>query len=210
MRDLKRAAKEGPHQFIVSVSHLPRRHPLAIAGFCGSLALVLVFLGVYETHQEINMLRPQITNVQRGDPCVQLSQANGSNEVRVHRLTERCIVFLNGIAPLVSTKLACAIVEKGGYVCRALKSEEVVPSTGNSPHSHPGPSGGHAGHHGNSGQKHQLLPPSEPLAPAPPVSESPGNSGETPGATHGVKACVEVVTSACIKAETPELPSLHP
>jgi hypothetical protein len=233
MRELWRTLREEPHDIFDALSMFPRRHPLWIAGTIAGVAAFFLVVGTIEfssLQSEVKVLRPQITNIQRGDPCVQLSQANGSNRARVHRLTKRCVGFLNGIAPLVSTTLACAIIEKGGYRCLALpanskptpsssksgSSEGVVPSTGNSPHSQPGPPS-HGGPHGGHGHSGHSAPPSSPTPapePSPPASESaaplPGNSGSTPAAENakGLGACVEVVVSACVKAEA-ELP-LHP
>jgi hypothetical protein len=103
--------------------------------------------------------------------------------------------------------------KNGGGVLRAASPPEgVVTSNGHAPSSQPGPpSGGHSGGSGHSGH-HAPLTPSPTPAPAPPVSENatplPGSSGDGESANRGVKACVEVIASACVKAEA-ELP-LHP
>lgn len=221
------------HEFFDTVLLFPKRHPFWIAGTIAGLVLAAALIGgaaeVLNLRNEVTVQRTQVTRLQTGDPCVQLAQANGSNRERVERLTRRCIVFLDGIGPLVSTKLACAIVEKGGYRCKALplnskptpsspqsgSSKGVVDSNGHAPSSQPGPPS-HGGHHGGSKGAHhahhtpasQPSPAPAPVAPAPELPPAPGNSGTTPGGEHGVKACVEVVVSACVKAETPEPPPI--
>lgn len=219
MDDLRKASTEGIGVFLDSLAHFPRRHPFWIAGTAlGLVAGYFLIAGVFEAKRDINILKPQITQIRRGDPCVALAQTSPEKAKQARLLTSRCVSFLDGIAPFVSTKLACAIVEKGGYVCKALP---VIPDSGkrnggeaqtpSNAGQQPGPPSG--GHHGGSKGTHHAPPKHEPTAdpapaaPAPePPSPAPGNSGGTPGGEHGVKACVEVVVSACVNAETPALP----
>lgn len=65
--------------------------------------------------------RSDVREAQRFDPCVSLSEAvaHNADARRLAELTVECKLFLNGLAPLVTVKLACAFIHKGGYVCPA-------------------------------------------------------------------------------------------
>lgn len=107
-------------------------------------------------------------------------------------------------------------------IVTGLKRGHRAPPGGDAlqPASHAGqqsrpPKGGHGGKHGAAPPKphHHPKPPqapspvppapSPPAAPAAPAQPEPGNSGNGASAEHGVKACVDVAVSACVKAELP-------
>jgi len=98
----------------------------------------------------------------------------------------------------------------------------IEPAMSDSPAGKPGgrpPRGGQAGG-GKQGaaRKPRQPKPSEPQpqpspqpsssavpSPAPTPAPEPGNSGQTPAPEAGVKACVDLIVSACVKAEPPHL-----
>jgi hypothetical protein len=177
------------------------------------LFVAIVGLGVYlANHRENRTTEKKVTRIEAASPCLNYPQS---------KLCHRS--FSRAIETITSDQVCAlfAVIHVVPMDCREIaarqhrrsSSREVVPSTGNSPHSQPSPpSGGHKGTpRGTKQPPKSSAPPSH--AKSPPgetdtqTPTSPGNSGNTPGAEHGVKACVEVAVSACIKAEA--LP-LHP
>jgi hypothetical protein len=66
----------------------------------------------------------RITRAEKFDPCVSLSEAVANKAAdRIKPLTRECREFLNGIGPLVTIKLSCAIIEKARYICPAPGTE---------------------------------------------------------------------------------------
>lgn len=63
MRDLREAAKEGRTALLHSLAHFPQRHPFLIAGAVGSIAIGLLALGLQETKSDVNVLKPQVTQI---------------------------------------------------------------------------------------------------------------------------------------------------
>lgn len=62
----------------------------------------------------------RIARAEKFDPCVSLSEAVANKATdRIKPLTRECREFLNGIGPLVTIKLSCAIIEKARYICPA-------------------------------------------------------------------------------------------
>jgi hypothetical protein len=119
MRDLRRAAREGRHAFLVSLARFPKRHPGAISGFFLALLIGGFALNAFNTRGEVRDVRTQIVEVERADPCAGLAAAVKNKRPRtvVAPLTRACVRFLDDLGPLVSQKLACAILRKGGYAC---------------------------------------------------------------------------------------------
>jgi hypothetical protein len=119
MRDLRRAAREGRHAFLVSLARFPKRHPGAISGFFLALLIGGFALNAFDTRGEVRDVRTRIVEVERADPCAGLAAAVQNKRPRkvVAPLTRACVRFLDDLGPLVSQKLACAILRKGGYAC---------------------------------------------------------------------------------------------
>lgn len=125
MRDLKRAAREGRHAFLVSLARFPKRHPGAISGFFLALLIGGFALNAFDTRGDVSEVRTQIVEVERADPCAGLAAAVKNKAPRrvVAPLTRACVRFLDNLGPLVSQELACAILEEGGYICPRPGSE---------------------------------------------------------------------------------------
>jgi hypothetical protein len=181
------------------------------SGFLAVLAVVgYLALQEHKTGQ-------RVARAEAFDPCVTLAQAveHSDPRDRVRTLTAECRTFLNGLGPLVSLRLACAILREGGYECPKPGSEaaqrEVVAGSGNTPHGQPSPAPtGEKGAPGTSRPSHpEKKPPTQAVpapgsSPAPPPAE-PGNSGKGASAEHGLDVCVEIAVSACVKTDA-ELP----
>lgn len=190
--------------------------------------LVAIPVTFWFNHRDVGSVNSRITKIE--SPCLRY----GARSKQCKEAFEQAVLTINHAQ-------ACAILRKAGLEienCRGarlkqevrrgkerdassvpdsgIRNEGVVDTNGHAPSSQPGPPshGGHQGGQGHSGTPHPLTPqPSPaPAAPAPIApTPTPGNSGSTPGADSGLKACVEVAVSACaeVHAETPEL-SLHP
>ncbi len=198
---------------------------IGVAAVAYIAALVLV---VY-TLAEQQSADTRITKQEKFDPCVSLSEAvaNKASD-RINPLTRECREFLNGIGPLVTIKLSCAIIEKARYICPApgtgdrrtsrhqgegntplgpALTAEPSPTRSNNSQSKTGgkqetPDETKTGHKPSKQPPHSGSPPA--TAPeASPAPSQPGNSGNGASAEHGVKACVDLAVSACVKTELP-------
>ena len=228
MRDLREAMKQGPRATLNSATHLPRRHPLAFGLTLATLAAVILIGGYVDNRSDINRLRPKVVQIERtsrADPCVNLSQAvkHGAGVKRTTRLTAQCVTFLNALGDLISHGLACDILKAGGIICRPAIRPTIDEVARGGDASQPAPAGqkqtpadaGDRGGSRGSGPKRGQRAPKKPTATAPPAPApipvvplpspppSAGNSGATPAAekSQGIQACVNVVASACVKAD---------
>lgn len=190
MRDLIESAKHGPKALYVSLADFPHRHPLAISGFAGGLALVLVLFapgGLVEQHEQINVQRTEITKI--ANLCGKKSLRPGANDSRVCAQRLR-IALLN-----CRRYAAClnALASTSAFVPSFPKG--VVAGSGSIPSGQPGgrapppsseqPVAGHTEHHSQGGGGKPSPSPSQPptSTPQPPPEEAPGHSGEAPGHT---------------------------
>lgn len=193
------------------------------------LFIALLGLGVYATnHSENSTTSKKVTRIEAASPCLTYPKSElckESFEKAVLTIThpEACAILRKAGLRVVECAHARLRQERTRHNER-VRSKGVVDSNGHAPSSQPGPQHGGSGHHGTSGgtkqpskspkPKHHVKAPPTPAATqpspppaevAPPPSPQPGNSGETPAAEHsqGVNACVDIVVSACVKAELP-------
>jgi hypothetical protein len=99
------------------------RNAKRIVWFC-VVGIVFVLAGFALFALELGN-KERLSAQERFDPCVTLSEAVANeNRERIPPLTRECKEFLNGLGPLVTIKLSCAIIEKARYVCPAPGTTE--------------------------------------------------------------------------------------
>jgi hypothetical protein len=184
---------------------------LLIAGIMllGAGGILLTLLNQESTQHQVDVLKPQVTKIVR---AANTCDANALTHKRASRdcATQMRIALVvcrrhpKCQAAFLATLQLPPRVSRGG-------GAQNPSNPGQQPG--PGPEPGHSGHVHHAAQpkkppkKH--LPKSVPTLPAPAPPElpatppAPGNSGNTPGGEHGVKACVDVAVSACVKVEVP-------
>ncbi len=217
MKDLRRAAREGRHALMASLSRFPARHPFLISAVAMFALAVVVGFGLVESRsasRDINVLRPQVTQIVKAAAackppvtakrlaiCVSRIEAG----LQACRLSPSCREAFADV--LVAPRKA-----RGGDALQPASNAGQQPEPGQEP--------------GGRGQKGKTREPKAPKPKSPkgkpkpkkaksqpaPVTtspestssftgpeESPGNSGETPAAQkgNGVKTCLDLVVSAC-------------
>lgn len=153
--------------------------------------------------EQVDVLRPQVTRiVRRVNACTKtaLTQPARSRECarQLKIAFKSCSMYPACRAAVLSAVLSPASPPKG-----------VVHQNPSHAGQQPKP-GSHPGSRHSSSQPPpsatEPAPASVPSTPAPVPSPLPGNSGSAPAPDMGVKACVELAVSACVKA-APDLPT---
>lgn len=184
-------------------------------------------------HSENSTTSRKVTRIEAASPCLtygpksELCKESFEKAVLTITHPEACAILRKAGLEVVECAHARLRQERNRREERNLHARTALEAEGTDepshmnapsvPHQQPKPGkpggrhkGGHhgGGHHPPSSPEPSQSPPSVPSSP--PASESsqpsePGHSGETPAAEHaeGVKACVDVVVSAC--AEVPKL-----
>ncbi len=208
MRELRRAAREGPREVLVAVADLPHRHPFAIGGALVGLVVAYLFAAQISTQNQVDVLRPQVTEIVRaasacsGDTLNDRRASNAcSARLRVALLNCRqhpsCrAAFLANLRP--PTKGTPQIRRSGLQEGAAPAGDDTAPVEGPAG---TGPQGGAGGgqdgshappHHGQQhtppksppghGQEPQAPPPIE-AGRAEPGAPEGGAEAEAPGAS---------------------------
>jgi hypothetical protein len=236
MRDLKRAAKDGPRAFLVSLADLPHRHPFAIAGGIAGLLLVLLGLGAYSGYQanrSVSVLRPQVTQVLR------TASVCNSRSLRFEKASEVCASRLR-VALLNCRRHPSCLSEfekaTAGQAAPSVEGAEpgtedpgspppsgadiapdIPPDTSDPPPVGNGQPNGKSGGQDNGQGGGQQKPPSSPPPPSqggsgdPTATEPPSPPPRAQEASQAapkspLTLCVDVIVPACVKAP-PLLPA---
>ena len=161
----------------------------------------------------------KITNVER-TACAKAPNSEECQRVkrrsdRARSVADSCIAFrkVGYPCPRPGSRVSLPVASGGDALQPASAGQQPSPATA--------PATEHVGggHHHHSQQHAPQSPPASSPSPAPspsppstpqpesPPPAAPGNSGETPAAEHseGVKACVNLVVSACAEAGAPKL-----
>ena len=170
---------------------------VAVVMVAGALFTLKLVVEQSEVQKQVDVLRPQVTRiVHAASVCnARALERKGASEACAGRLR---IALVNCRShPSCRTALLAAlhppVVPKG-----------VAPSNPSTTGSQPAPPAGGA-HKGGTG-KGTKRPPKSSQPPAqaepapPPADTTPGNSPEN---GHGVKACVDLAVSACVKTNLP-------
>lgn len=230
MRDLREAAREGRQAFLRSLAGFPHRHPFWIAGSVFGIAAVLGILGYYNTSRKVTHVDQSVTRIEAATPCLTYGRKSEACkeafEQAVLTIThaEACAIerkagtlrAIRELADALGIHFAepCAHARlrqerrRGKERAATRATKGVMPSTGNSPHSQPGPHHGGSGNSGGGGKGGSDSPsvpgeggspgapapgpgaPQNPPAPSPPAG-SPGNSQQ-----RGAPATVEATGKA--------------
>lgn len=220
--------KEGGRATLHSAGGFPKRHPFAIAGFCISLALLLLGVGVYETHQEVTVQHNEITKIVKSAAACNL--ASLKNEKRSEHCAARirigiincrrdpaCKAALEGlpVPPAPSEKTSPTSTAEGGGAFHSGSSPGHQTGGGAPPNKPPKhePKG-----NGNGPKTEHPSGGAPPATPPPPTEEGnqggngqgngqgnegagAGTSGTEPEKGVGVEVCVNnPLLPACVKA----------
>lgn len=209
MRELRRAAKEGPRAFLASASRLPHRHPWMLGSAVGALALALLAFGLADTRSDVRVLQPQVTEIIR--------EAGACRADATPRELRSCVQRIEIALSRCQHSATCRAefrslirASRRGGDAQTSPSARQLPAPGVRP-------GGREGQRPIGGRRTDR--PSRPDAPsvpdqfpaspapaptapgpAPSPTPQPGNSGSTPGTGQGTKACVDLIVSACVDA----------
>lgn len=224
MRELRQAIKEGPRAALVSASRLPRRHPATFAMALGGVAIALLAFGYTDTRRDVDVIEPKVTQIIRSAAACQQGASRLDLRSCVRRIEialERCRQSAACRSEFKSLVRAVRRKPASRPLGSARGGGAQNPSTAGQqpePGRKPGARGGQAGGGKQGAVRQPRQPkPSDPPQPAPQPSSSavpppapapapaPGNSGETPAPEVGVKACVDLIVSACVKADSPRL-----
>jgi hypothetical protein len=166
-----------------------------------SVAVFVTYERQGEVEQQVNVLRPQVTRVNKAI-C---DRESLGHPARAHRCAERIRVGLINCRRSDPCRAAFLAVATYPPPARpTAPSSTTVPKTRGgaaqpSHHGHQQPGPGSPGHHGGGQEPSPGPSPAPSPSPAPepgPVAESPGNGaqgGSTSGA--GVEVCVEIVNT---------------
>lgn len=210
--------QEGVRATLHATAGLPRRHPFAISGAALGLALILLFAGLFDVSNRVDVIHKDTTKL------VHAANVCGNRSLSHPRRSRECANRLRNALLNCRRYSSCrsALLRTGEIASRHRKTvpgrsevrasptpslegggsqQPVRTHAGQKPS--PAPVGGHAH------PKESSPAPSEPkgtvesLPSAPSPTPLPGNSGGGASSEHGVKQCVDVAVSACVKLEVP-------
>lgn len=175
----------------------------------GAIAVFVTWEKQGNTADKVHVIAPQVTRINRAI-CDKRSL---THSIRAQACAERIrigLVNCRHVARCRAAYLALATYPPPAKTVSPSSAATAGGGARNPSHAgqQPGP-GEQPGHHqGGSNHGGHKKPPPEPTpapspapAPTPAPVPSPGNSGDTPGADKGVKACVEVALSACAEVD---------